>query len=294
MAAAFLLGAVLVLAASTTAEVIDLSYTYNVDAPTSPQLSPFTHTIIKKGLNKLNIWVELNDFCSSEHSGTHIDAPVHYSQHGWTVDAVPIARLWRVPAVVVDVSKEITQTQDKNYEVKVRDLEQWEEVHGTIPDGALVLFRTGWATKVKNIREYAGLDQQNNRNFPGVGKGAAEWLVKHKSRHSYETGVVGVGIDTLCLDKGSTVRLPAHVTFFQNNIYGLENLANLDKLPETGSYVTVMPLKIGGGSGSPARIVAEVGEIPPGVSRAFSTLHTTSVLPLLVSAALMARWFLIE
>nr|XP_045600107.1 isatin hydrolase-like [Procambarus clarkii]QPM92666.1 kynurenine formamidase-like [Procambarus clarkii] len=277
-------------AASTRAVIVDLSYTYNVDAPNSPRVTPFSHKIVKKGPNKINIWQEVNDFCASEHSGTHLDAPINFAQHGWSTEAIPLSRLWRVPAVVVDVSGPIKNAQDKNYEVKVRDLEQWESDHGTIPDGALVLFRTGWAKKVKNIRDFAGLDQHNTLNFPGIGKGAAEWLARHASRHSYQKGVVGVGIDTLSLDKGQTVRFPAHVALYQHNIYGLENLANLDKLPATGSYVTVMPLKIGGGSGSPARVIGEVDEAPPGASPAGTLLHSAYILPCLLIITLLAHW----
>ncbi|KAG7177422.1 isatin hydrolase-like [Homarus americanus] len=283
------------LVATTTttisAELVELSYTLGVDAPTSPKLMSFTHKIIKKGLNKLNIWVELNDFCSSEHSGTHVDAPIHNNQHGWSIEEIPTSRLWRVPAVVVDVSGPISQSKIKNYEVKVDDLTRWEEIHGVIPDGALVLIRTGWSNKIKqNIREYAGLDQHNKINFPGVGKGAAEWLVKHGSRNGHTKGIVGVGIDTLSLDKGQSVRYPTHVALFKENIYGVENLANLDKLPATGFYVTVMPLRIGRGSGSPARIIAEVGELPPGTSTASSPV--SSILILLLVATLTLDWLL--
>ena len=51
-------------------------------------------------------------------------------------------------------------------------------------------------------------------------------------------GIVGVGIDTLSLDKGQSVRMPAHATLFASNIYGLENVANLDKVnKDTRTYI---------------------------------------------------------
>ncbi|XP_066980365.1 isatin hydrolase-like [Macrobrachium rosenbergii] len=245
---------------TATSELIELSYTYNVDAPTSPKLTQFTHKIVKKGLNKFGIWVELNEFCASEHSGTHIDAPVHLAEHGWPVDSIPTRRLWRVPAVVIDVSNQIRSANHLNYEVKVQDLEDWEAVNGIIPDGTLVLIRTGWGAKVNNLRDYSGLDQHNKNNFPGLGKGAAEWLANHGKKHGHETGIIGVGIDTISIDVGQSVRLPSHVALFSENVYAIENMANLDKLPVKGAIVTVLPMRIGGGSGAPARIIAEVGE----------------------------------
>lgn len=69
--------------------------------------------------------------------------------------------------MVVDVSEAVNRVNDKNYEVKVRELEMFEAAHGTIPDGAIVIIRTGWGDKVRNIRAFAGLDQFNKQNFPG-------------------------------------------------------------------------------------------------------------------------------
>lgn len=273
---------------TVSTELLELSYTYNVDAPTSPKLTGFTHKIIKKGLNKFGIWVELNEFCSSEHSGTHIDAPVHYSEHGWDVAAIPTRHLWRLPAVVIDVSRQIKLSGQLNYEIKVRDLEDWEKAHGVIPDGTIVIIRTGWGAKSQNIREYSGLDQHNKNNFPALGKGAAEWLAKHGTKHGHETGVVAVGIDTISMDVGQSVRYPAHVALYKKNIYGIENMANLDKLPVTGAFVTVLPMRIGGGSGAPARIIAEIDEV-----HAYSSVTSVSGLrsSTLLSFALLVTLF---
>lgn len=291
VAAAAALVLVMVGVTATSAELFDLSYTFNENAPTSPKFSAFRQELQRSGRNKLGIWVEVHSFCSSEHSGTHINAPRHHYETGWAVNDIPNARLWRVPGVVVDVSKRISQSRNKNYEVTVRDLEAWEREHGVIPDRALVFIHTGWGKMVNNSGAYTGVDPLNNLNFPGVGKGAAEWLVKHGSDHGHDTGVVGVGIDTLSLDKGVSVRFPAQVKLFQSNIYGVENVANLDKLPESGFYVTVMPMKIGGGSGAPARVIAEVDE-GPGPNNASPTPSTLLLPPLLTATVATFYWFL--
>lgn len=69
--------------------------------------------------------------------------------------------------MVVDVTKAIKDTRMKNYEVKLKDLTDWEEKHGVIPDGAIVFIHTGWGKMVNNYWSYAGLDENNKLNFPG-------------------------------------------------------------------------------------------------------------------------------
>ncbi|KAG7173941.1 isatin hydrolase-like [Homarus americanus] len=246
------------LALPVSTELLELSYTYNIDAPTSPKLKPFTSTILNKSLNELGFWVELNEFCTSEHSGTHVDAPVHFSKDSWTLDAIPLDRLWRVPGVVIDVSEAIRVSGERNYGIKAKDLEAWEEDHGTIPDGVVVLIRTGWGKKSQNLGQYSGLDLKKRNNFPGLSEEAATWLATHGSRHGHSRGVMGVGVDTISVDVGNSTHYLAHRAMYSRNVYGMENLANLDKLPPSGFLLTILPMKIGGGSGGPARIIAEV------------------------------------
>ncbi|XP_018021046.1 isatin hydrolase, partial [Hyalella azteca] len=187
-------------------ELVELSYTYLDGAPTSPKLRPLELNVVKKGTNKFGIWVELNEFCSSEHSGTHIDAPVHFSRDGWSVDEIPVTRLYRRPGVMVDVSAQASKYQHlNNHEVGVRELERWEAAHGVIPDGAVVVVHTGWGRRARNITAYAGTDELETMNFPGLSLDAARWLAGHGHVHGHVDGIVGVGIDTLSLDVGSSV-----------------------------------------------------------------------------------------
>lgn len=246
------------LAAYASAEVVDLSYVYNVNAPTYPAVKPFAMKVQQKGFIADGVWLEMNEFCTSEHSGTHIDAPVHFAQGSWYVDEIPLDRFWNIPGVVVDVTQAVLRSATKNYAIQVKDMEKWESKHGIIPDGAIVIFRTGWGEKVNNTKEYSGLDENNNINFPGLSSEAASWLAAYGDRRGYQKGVVAVGVDTFSLDVGNATVFPAHVTLFKRNIYGVENMANLEKLPAKGFTITVLPLRIRGGSGSPARVIASV------------------------------------
>ncbi|XP_076042852.1 isatin hydrolase-like isoform X2 [Oratosquilla oratoria] len=267
----------------TASRLMELSYTFNVDSPSSPKLRPFEHVVMKKGMNKFGHWVELNDFCASEHSGTHVDAPIHTNKDGWPLERIPLNRLFRVPGVVIDVSDVIGSTS--NYEIKVKDLERWDTEHGPIPEGAVVLIRTGWGLKVTTPRRYSGIDKHNKLNFPGLSEEAAGWLESYGRVNKKGRGIVGVGIDTMSLDIGQSVRFPAHRRLSQSNVYGIENVANTHLLPPTGFLLTILPVRIGGGSGAPARIVAEI--LTKEELNSASAGLSTSASPILLPTFLM-------
>ena len=190
-------------------------------------------------------------FSSAEHGGTHLDAPVHFAEGRLSADQIPLSGLMG-PAAVVDVSGRATP----DYLVTVEDLTGWEAEHGQLPDGGVLLLRTGWGARWNDRTAYLGTDRVGEEavaelHFPGLGEEAAQWLIA-------ERGIVAVGIDTPSIDRGQSVDFRAHVVLYSENISGFENVANLDLLPETGSFVVALPMKIEGGSGGPLRIVAFV------------------------------------
>ncbi len=190
-------------------------------------------------------------FRSAEHGGTHLDAPVHFAEGRLTTDRIPLSGLIG-PAAVVDVSARATP----DYLVTVEDLTAWEAEHGELPDGGMLLVRTGWGARWNDRTAYLGTSRTGPEavaelRFPGIGEEAARWLVENR-------GIVGVGIDTPSIDRGQSTDFRAHVILYAENISGFENVANLEMLPETGSYVVALPMKIEGGSGGPLRIVAFV------------------------------------
>jgi len=190
-------------------------------------------------------------FSSAEHGGTHLDAPIHFARGRLANDQIPLSALMG-PAAVVDVS----DRADPDYLVTVADLTSWESEHGQLPDGGILLLRTGWGGRWGDRTAYLGTDVIGpdavpDLHFPGLGAEAAEWLVTNR-------GVVAVGIDTPSIDRGQSADFRAHVILYADNISGFENVANLDLLPATGSFVVALPMKIEGGSGGPLRIVAFV------------------------------------
>jgi kynurenine formamidase len=194
-----------------------------------------------------------NRFASAEHGGTHLDAPRHFFAAGQTADAIPLEHLVG-EAVVVDVTKQ--SSADPAYEITPDDLVEWETRHGRQLVDVIVLLRTGWATRWNDRSAYLGTDQFGPEavaklRFPGLSPLAARWLVDHRR-------IRAVGIDTASIDHGPSTHFGSHVVLCGGNVPIFENVAALDALPEQGAFVVALPMKIGGGSGGPLRIVARL------------------------------------
>jgi kynurenine formamidase len=180
-----------------------------------------------------------------EHFGTHLDAPAHFAAGGWTVDTIPPDRLIR-PAFVVDVSGKAAQNRD--YRVTVADVQAAEAKSGPVPDGSVVLIATGWDRFWGDRAAYMG-EADGVKHFPGLSSDAVSYLAKDRR-------VAGIGIDTASIDYGPSTAFEAHRVSMALNVYHIENAANLLQLPAAGFRVVVAPIKIAGGSGGPARVLA--------------------------------------
>jgi len=187
-------------------------------------------------------------FATQEHYGTHLDAPAHFAAGAWTVDQIPAERLVR-PLVVIDVRKQVKN--DPDYEVTVDDIAAWESAHEMIPSGAVVMAYTGWDERWNSQKHFRNQQPDRLTHYPGFSLEAAEFLVKTR-------GAVGLGIDTMSVDIGATTTYPVHVFTAKENVYHLENVANLALVPPAGATVVVAPIKLEDGSGAPARVLALV------------------------------------
>lgn len=184
-------------------------------------------------------------FWMLEHYGTHLDAPVHFAPGLRTVDQIPAKQLFGM-AVVMDVRAEAAANTD--YQVPVNSLEYWERRHGRIPEGAIVLLRTGWASRWPDAQRYRNQDSAGRMHFPGFSVGAVEKCI--------ERGVHGLGCDTMSVDFGASRDFAVHHLALGAGLYHLENLADLGALPESGAWLIVAPIKLAGGSGGPVRVFA--------------------------------------
>jgi kynurenine formamidase len=125
-----------------------------------------------------------------------------------------------------------------------------------LPDGAIVLLRTGFGAFWPDRVRYMGTDERGpdavaKLHFPGLDPEAAKWLVANRT-------IKSIGLDTPSIDFGQSTHFESHQELFAAEIPAFENLANLDELPTTGFVIIALPMKIAGGSGGPLRIVAIV------------------------------------
>jgi kynurenine formamidase len=233
-----------------TARLIDLSYTYDDDTlywPTSP--TAFELEELDYGVNEAGYFYAAYSFCTPEHGGTHLDAPIHFAEGGRTAAEVP-ARQLIAPAVVIDMSEAAASDPDARLDVST--IEAWEERNGAIPEGAIVILRTGWGSRWPDARAYLGDDtpgDASNLHFPAYGEESARYLVD-------ERRVGALGVDTASIDYGQSSDFIVHQIAAAAGVPSLENVANVDELPETGFWIIALPVKIGKGSGGPVRIVA--------------------------------------
>ena len=232
-------------------KLIDLTHSFDKTTIYWPTNKHFDLKAIHKGPTEGGYWYESSDYSASEHGGTHVDAPVHFAKGKWTVDKIPLRNLTGT-GILVDVSSKAHGNPD--YLISKEDFMNWEKQNGRIPAGTIVLVRTGWASFWPNKKQYLGTDKPGdvaNLHFPGFSAEAARFLANDRN-------IGAIGLDTLSLDYGQSKDFLAHRIFGESNTPGFENLANLNSLPTKGFRVIALPMKIGGGSGAPLRIMAEI------------------------------------
>ena len=194
-----------------------------------------------------------NNFRTGEHTGTHFDAPNHWvtGKGKDDVASVPAARLV-APAAVLDFTEQVAA--DPDFLVEVEHIKAWESEHGSLPDGGWLLVRTGWDARSHSQEEYLNADA-DGPHTPGLSVECARWVAE-------ESPVIGLGVETVGTDAGAAAgfdpMFPCHTLMHGAGKYGLTQLQNLAELPPVGAVVVAGPLRIAGGSGSPARVLALV------------------------------------
>jgi len=220
-----------------------LTHTLNSAFPIWPGFAPIQVTNVRS-FEKDGFFA--NTWQAPEHHGTHVDAPIHFGKGAWSADEIPDQALV-CPVALIHVHERAASNPDT--QVTVDDLRAWERQHGKIPEGAAVLMHSGWETRAGDINAFRNMDGKGTMHFPGFGKEAAEFLLKERS-------INGIGVDTLGLDHGASQDFAVHFTLLPANKWGIENLANLAKIPPAGATLFVGLPKVQGASGGIARILA--------------------------------------
>ena len=228
--------------AADSVSVEDMTHTLHEDFPTYFGENQFSREQLFKfaddGFNLQNLTI-------NEHTGTHVDAPLHFSEDGQSVDEIPVSSLI-APLCVIDIAARAAE--DADAQVTPDDLKAWIDANGEIPDGACVAMHSGWAPKVDTdaFRNFDGTAQ----HYPGFHVETAQMLL--------ETGAQSIAVDTLSLDHGMSPDFATHYAWLPAGRFGIECLANLDKVPVAGATLVIGAPKHRGGTGGPARIFAMV------------------------------------
>lgn len=223
--------------------VIDLSQTLEEHMPHFPSHAMFFHNLwssYERGGRSLHYLLVMH-----EHNGTHVDAPIHFLKNAppdahVTIERVPLTQLLgrgvRVDCRDLKAGEFVTEGR----------LREWESHHGPLQAGDIVLFDFGWAANWR-LRPH---HQRYVDNWPGVGMDAALYLLSKQA--------AALGVDTLSPDTPEALRTrPIHPVVLEKQMLIIENLCNLDQLPDSFLFLA-LPLKIREGSGSPIRAVALV------------------------------------
>lgn len=236
----------------SSARFVDLTHPFNsrtIYWPTSP--SAFKLDQLSRGQTEGGYFYSAYAFSTPEHGGTHLDAPIHFSEAGQTVDSIPLDQLIG-PAVVIDVTAQAGENPD--YRLTRDDVLAFERRHGPIEAGTIVLLRTGWSSRWPDRRRYLGDDSPGDASrlhFPSFGDDAARFLVEERRAKA-------LGVDAGSIDYGQSKAFMVHRIAAARNVPGFENLTNLGALPPVGATVIALPMKIEGGSGGPLRVIAVI------------------------------------
>ena len=203
----------------TKKEIFDISMDLNMQTPEWPGDHPFEYalSVTKEQSGSVNV----GNFKTSTHLGTHIDAPFHYDDEGLKIEEMPL-EVYLSTAQVVDVQG--------LSEVGLDDLPEPEEGVTVI-----LLKSCTW---------------QDRKKFPDTwpvfSNDIAEWMKSKNIRL--------LGVDVPSVDPENSKELLMHQSMNKNGRYILEGIV-LDNV-EPGVYqLSALPLKITGADGSPVRAV---------------------------------------
>jgi arylformamidase len=169
----------------------------------------------------------------STHTGTHVDAPSHFKPGLASIDMISTDRLV-CNAVLIRAEKGANQLIEE------------QDLGNQIREGDAVVIATGWE-KRSGSRNYMSEN-------PGLSEQAARYLARKR--------VNAVAIDCPSIDGGADSRFIAHNILLSCNILVVENLCNLNRVRSSRSRssstftLIISPLKLGGATGSPARVLA--------------------------------------
>ncbi len=220
-------------------DVIDLSRPIHTKMPVFPMISKTYLGVYlghKDTLRPGNISSQINILVMCDHAGTHIDSPLHFNPEGSAIDRMPVEMMVG-NAVMQDYSSK------KNAEsITSADIEQnLKKIDVNPRDLKYILFRTG-AGEYYDTDEYMG-------KYLEVSVEAVEWML--------DRGILVFGVDASTCDHAKDKA--THMLMRKRVSYHIENLANLDRLPQDRVFTFICnPLLMRDSSAAPFRALALV------------------------------------
>lgn len=232
-------------------EWIDLTHEFSEETIYWPTADPFKKETTFQGRAEAGFYYEAYTFSAAEHGGTHLDAPIHFAENRHTLEQVPVEQLIG-PGALIRIAEKVKK--NRNYQLSVEDILLWEKDNGEVEEDSILLVDTGSSQLWPDREKYMGTSERGpaalaKLKFPGIHPEAAKFLATKRK-------IKAVGLDSPSIDFGGSKLFESHQILFEKNIPGMENVANLDRLPLKGFMVFALPMKIKGGSGGPLRIVA--------------------------------------
>jgi kynurenine formamidase len=226
-------------------KIVDLTHTIHPNIPIWPDDPPVEFETVSQ-IEKDGYF--MRKFSIGEHSGTHMNAPNSFYSGGASIDSYPPQSLV-VPAIAIDIRDKSLVNPD--YTLTIDDVLNWEQQHGFIEPGNVIILYTGWQEKWENPGAFFNRDNDGICHFPGFGTAATQFLLKERS-------IAGVATDTHGVDPGQDESFAVNKLVLEKQRIVLENLANIDQLPAADITLVIGILRILGGSGSPVSVLAFV------------------------------------
>lgn len=228
-------------------EWVNLTHEVNENIPIYHTFNPLQVTQISTMEESR---VDSKEYVIGSSHGTHIDAPAHFAEGKRKLDEVGQKERF-LPLYVLHLEDKVKE--NPGYAVTVQDILDFEAEHGEIPAGSFVAFSSGWYRRITDAEAFTNIDEQGVENTPGWSIPALEFLSRTRN-------ITAIGHESLNTDSGVDYAeqgfLDAELYWLAEDKYQVEMMANLDKVPATGSIILVTVPHIEGAIGFPAEVYA--------------------------------------
>ena len=192
----------------------------------------------------------INTFKFPGQFGTHVDFPGHFIKNAPLSESYGVESMV-FPLVVIDISEKVKK--DIHYAITIKDIKDFEDKYGNIPDGAFVALNTGWSKNWPNMNKLSGIAADGSENFPGWSMEALKYI--YETRNAAANGHETIDTDASVLaEKAGDLTCERYV--LSKGKLQIELLDNLDKIAPVGALIIATWPRIENATGMPVRAFA--------------------------------------